>query len=321
MAVDRRGAQPFLEHGQVGVGPQSGGSRDEVGLVDVHDEAGDGHSRALRPRVPVESGGLCGQLLPRRGIVGQEGIAVAHGVAVVRGDCGFQRHDALGRALGVCHAGEAKEAGGVCDVGLADRRVVVLAVVGLVGQADAGLDEGDHVARRIVRVGAHVCADEASDALAHEAAHLAGELLVGGAGVDCVEVGAQGSGACCFDGVLVEELSPQCGDAVRIRIVQGSVGCVLGNGARVLLGCVAQRVERPVHGAIRGDRVGRQPRAVDVAVKIVLRAHRRIDVRGVEDSSEQCVRHALTLGGEAGVAWDECSRGTHRLHLRDEYGM
>ncbi|SIA88020.1 Uncharacterised protein [Mycobacteroides abscessus subsp. abscessus] len=187
------------------------------------------------------------------------------------------------------------------DVGLADRRVVVLAVVGLVGQADAGLDEGDHVARRVVRVGAHVCADEASDALAHEAAHLTGELLVGGAGVDRVEVGAQGSGTGFFDGVLVEELSPQCGDAVRIRIVQRAIGCVLGDCARVLLGCVAQRVERPVHGAVCGDRVGRQPRAVDVAIEIVLWTHRRIDVRGVEDSGEQCVRHALTLGGEAGA--------------------
>ena len=150
------------------------------------------------------------------------------------------------------------------DVGLADRRIVILAVVGLVGQADSGLDEGDHVVGGIVRVGAYVCTDEASDALAHEAAHLASKFLVGGAGVNRVEVGAQGSGTGFFDGVFVEELSPQCGDAVCIRIVQGAVGCVLGDCARVLFGGVAQRVERPVHGAVRGDRVGRQPRAVDV---------------------------------------------------------
>ena len=190
VAVDRRGAQPFLEHGQVGVGPQGGGGRQEVGLVDVHDEAGDGHVRALCPCVPVEPGGQGGNLLPGGRVVGEQWVAVAHGVAVVGGDRGFQFHDARGCTLRVCQTGEAKEAGGVRDVGLADRRVVVLTVVGLVGQADAGLDEGDHVARRVVRVGAHVCADEASDALAHEAAHLAGELLVGGAGVDCVEVGA-----------------------------------------------------------------------------------------------------------------------------------
>ena len=320
MAVDRRGAQPFLEHGQVGVGPQGGGSRQEVGLVDVHDEAGDGHARGLRPRVPVEAWSQGGNLLPGGRVVGEQRVAVAHGIAVVGGDRGFQFHDARGRTLRVCHTGEAQEAGGVRDVGLADRRVVVLAVVGLVGQADAGLDEGDHVARRVVRVSAHVCAEEASDALAHEAAHLAGELLVGGAGVDCVEVGAQGSGTGFFDGVLVEELSPQCGDAVRIRIVQCAIGCVLGDCARVLLGCVAQRVERPVHGAVRGDRVGRQPRAVDVAIEIVLRAHRRIDVRGVEDSGEQCLRHALTLGGEVGVAWDERPWDRHRPYLRDEHG-
>ena len=78
----------------------------------------------------------------------------------------------------------------MCDVGLTDRRVVLLAVVGLVGQADSGLDEGDHVAGGVVGVGAHVCADETSDTLAHEAAHFAGEFLVGGARVDRVEVGA-----------------------------------------------------------------------------------------------------------------------------------
>ena len=274
MAVDRRGAQPLLEHGKVGVGPQGGGSDEEVGLVDVHDEAGDGHARALCPRVPVEAGGEGGNLPPEGRVVGEQRVAVAHGVAVVRGDLGLQLHDALRRTLGVCHAGEAKEAGGVRDVGLADRRIVILAVVGLVGQADSGLDEGDHVVGGIVRVGAYVCTDEASNTLAHEAAHLASKFLVGGAGVNRVEVGAQGSGAGFFDGVFVEELSPQCGDAVCIRIVQGAVGCVLGDCARVLFGGVAQRVERPVHGAVRGDSVGRQPRAVNVAIEIVLRTHR-----------------------------------------------
>ena len=71
MAVDRRGAQPFLEHGQVGVGPQGGGSRQEVGLVDVHDEAGDGHARGLRPRVPVEAWSQGGNLLPGGRVVGE----------------------------------------------------------------------------------------------------------------------------------------------------------------------------------------------------------------------------------------------------------
>jgi len=51
-----------------------------------------------------------------------------------------------------------------------------------------------------VRVGAYVCADEASDALTHEAAHLAGEFLVGGAGVNRVEVGAQRAGTQDKDG-------------------------------------------------------------------------------------------------------------------------
>ena len=65
----------------------------------------------------------------------------------MRGDLGLQLHDARGCALRVGYSGEAEEAGGVRDVGIADRRVILLAVVGLVGKADAGLDEGDHVAR------------------------------------------------------------------------------------------------------------------------------------------------------------------------------
>ena len=71
VAVDRRGAQPLLEHGQIGAGPQGGGGDEEVGLVDVHDEAGDGHARALRPRVPVEARGERGNLLPGGRVVGE----------------------------------------------------------------------------------------------------------------------------------------------------------------------------------------------------------------------------------------------------------
>ena len=80
-------------------------------------------------------------------------------------------------------------------------------------------------------------------------------------------------------------------------------------------------MEGPVHGAIRGDRVRRQPGAVDVAVEVVLGAHRRIGVLGVEDSCQQCIRHALTLGGEGPMAWDECPRGVSHPKLRDVHGV
>ncbi len=46
------------------------------------------------------------------------------------------------------------------------------------------------------------------DTLAHEAAHLAGELLVGGAGVNCVEVGAQGVAPASSMVSSSSELSP-----------------------------------------------------------------------------------------------------------------
>ncbi len=57
---------------------------------------------------------------------------------------------------------------------------------------------------------------------------------MGRAGVDRVEVGAQGNGSCFFDGVLVEELSPQGGDALCVRIIESAIGGILGDDARVL---------------------------------------------------------------------------------------
>ena len=73
--------------------------------------------------------------------------------------------------FGVGHARQGQEASGVGDVGLANGLVVLLTVVGLIGQADAGLDEGNHVGGGIMRVSTHVGAHETADAGAHQRAH------------------------------------------------------------------------------------------------------------------------------------------------------
>ena len=297
-------AQPLLEGGQVGALPQGGGAAQVVGLVDVDDEAADGHVGSARPRVPVEAGGEGIELAPQGRVVGQEGIAVGDRVAVVRGQGRLQRHDAPRPAVGVGHARQRQEAPGVGDVGLADRLVVVLAVVGLVGQSDAGLDQGDHVGGGVVRVGAHVGAHQASDALSHERAHGLGQLRSRAARLDDVQFGAQGGGAGLVDGVLVEELRPQGRDALGVHIVEDARRRVLGNCAGIFFGCVAQCVEGAVHRAVGRDFVGRQPGPVHVAVKIVLWAHGAVHVRGFEDLCEQCVRHALTVGGFVPIVRD-----------------
>ena len=294
--VDGGGGEPLLEGRQVGGCPQGGRAAQVVGLVDVHDEAGHGHAGSARPGVPVETGRQVGQCGPQGRVIGQERVAVGHRITVVGGQGRLQVHDALCAALGVGHTRQGEQSCGVGDVGLADRLVVLLAVVGLVGQADSGLDEGDHVGGGIVRVGAHVGAHEASDALAHEGAHDLGELLAAGGALDDVEVRAQGCGSRGVDRVLVEELSPQRGDACSVRVVERAAGRILGNCAGIFFGCVAQGVECAVHRAVGGNLVGGQPCAVYVAVKIVLGAHGGIHVCLFEDACEQCVRHALTLG-------------------------
>ena len=183
------------------------------------------------------------------------------------------------------------------DVGLADRLVVVLAVVGLVGQSDAGLDQGDHVGGGVVRVGAHVGAHQAADARAHERAHSLGQLRARVARLDDIQVGAQRGGAGLIDGVLVKELRPQGRDALGVHIIEDARRRVLGNCAGIFFGCVAQGVEGSIHRAVGRNFVGRQPGPVHVAVKIVLGTHGGVHVRGFQDSCEQCLRHALTVGG------------------------
>ena len=63
------------------------------------------------------------------------------------------------------------------DVCVADWGIILLAVVGLVGQTDTGLDQGDHIGGGIVRIGAHVGADEATNASAHEETHGLGQFV------------------------------------------------------------------------------------------------------------------------------------------------
>ena len=106
----------------------------------------------------------------------------------------------------------------------------------------------------------------------------------------------QGSAAGGLDSVFVEELRPQDRDALRVRVVESSGCCVLSNCAGIFFGGIAQCMECAVHGTVGGNFVGRQPRAVHVAIKIVLGAHGAVHVRGFEDACEQCVRHAITVG-------------------------
>lgn len=169
-------------------------------------------------------------------------------------------------------------------------------------------------------VRADVRADEAADSFAHQGPHGLGQLLATRARVNGGELGSQGSRSGGVDCLLVEELGPQGRDAPSVGILQGAGGGILSDVAGVLLGGVAQRVKGPVHRAIRRDRVGREPGAVDVTVEVVLGAHGGVDVRGLEDSGQQCVRHALTVGGGRRSALRHRCARSRTNHLRDGDG-
>ena len=71
-------------------------------------------------------------------------------------------------SFGVVDAGQFEHPGHVGDVLLAQLGVLVLAVVGFVGQAEAALAEVDDVAVGLLGVGIDVGAESASDAEAGE---------------------------------------------------------------------------------------------------------------------------------------------------------
>lgn len=92
-------------------------------------------------------------------------------------DLGLEVEDALGATLGVRYVNEAQHPVDVRDVGLADRRVLLFAVVRLVGQAKAALLGVEDVRVGVADVADDVHRGEAGNTLALLTAEHPEELL------------------------------------------------------------------------------------------------------------------------------------------------
>ena len=251
------------------------------------------------PRAPVEPGGPLRQLGQGQGVVREVGVPVLDDVPVPGGELGLQGQHAAGELVGpgLVRRGtaEAEHAGDVRAVGGEHRRVLRVAVVGLVRQPQAALHEVHGVPGGLLRVVVDVEPDGAARPGALQGAQHPRELGLRGCRLHQREVGAQRCDARGLDGVGVHERRVHGADLrldrVRGRPCRGGRAGVDDDVADVLLRLVVQGAERAVHRPVGGDHVGRDPAPVHVGVEVVLRADVRVECCQVDATA----RHAHSL--------------------------
>ena len=158
-----------------------------------------------------------------------------------------------------------------------DRGVLVVAVVGLVGQSEAGLAEVDQVPRRILRVGVDVEAPRRRLRCAEDRRSPRPARPVPAAAAIPASSSSRGLGrgfrrrprrrSWRRGRRCAARRCPLPGIRCRRPCGSGGFGDDL---VYLLLGAVVQLAERAVGGAVTGHRVFGQPTAVDVAEEIVL---------------------------------------------------
>src|SRR3546814_17635819 len=117
---------------------------------------------------------------------------------------------------GVADACEGEHLFDVRYVLLADRRVCVLAVVRLVGEADSRLAEVDQVPLGVLGIGVDVMRDGTADADALVASDHGGQRRPVRRIGDGVELVVDGAEACGLPGAGVNEARVQVADALRL---------------------------------------------------------------------------------------------------------
>lgn len=267
---------PVLPVGEVRALPQCGERRQEIGLP--HDQlvgSRHGDAESTHPAGPVEARRLGRQAGEGAQVVGQLGVAALHHVPVRARQPGLQRHNAR-RGPGVLvrfpAVGQGEHRCDVTWVGRQDLGVLVLAVVGLIGQSDARLVQVQQVASRVLRVGVHVEPDTAADPGALACAHRPRQGLAVTGIVDSGQFLAQRLHAALADDLLVQEAGVEVADpalvsAGRIRTRRGRL---VEQFANLDLGAIEQGAEGSVGGAVRWHLVAVEPAAVDMTEQIVL---------------------------------------------------
>ena len=188
--------RPGLEVLQVGFLPDSGRVGQIIGLSDdglieeggLLDSGGSGcRPNPLAPFPPGQGRRRVHDLLPGHRVVHLLHVAAGDPVPVALGQIGLHGHDPLGEVLtggaeGVHEVRQLKHSGHVRHIGPAQRRLSLLAVVGLIRQAQPRLADPARVTLRIVDIDLDVGADDAHEPDRHHPAEHPGQLLLGGSG-------------------------------------------------------------------------------------------------------------------------------------------
>ncbi len=268
-----------------------------VGLADDDlGPAGPGQPDAVGPRARDPAAGRRARA-PRRQVVRPHRVAGGHGVPVRRGQARLQgEHRGRGPVglLGGGDAGEHQHAGHVGGQRLPHLGVLLLAVVRLVRQAQPALAHVEQVAGGVALVDPDVGAERAADALALQRAEQGQQLLDRGhrvhAGHDLRERGR----AQRVHAPGVHEAGVQVADLALDRPGLRLRGRgLLDDRAHVLLGLLAQHVERAVGGPVGRDLGGGEPAAVDVAEEVVLGPDRGVGV--LQGRGGRCLRRHRTI--------------------------
>ena len=153
--------------------------------------------------------------------------------------------------------------------------VVVVEVVVLVGQGDAGLDEVKSVDVGVLRIGGDVPAEDSADAFGLEPGERRCQFGLVLGGIDGGERRGQRGDAEFVDALDVHERGEEVGDLLSLGagLLRG-----VGHGGDDVADLGLCGVEELTHGSVAGPVVGDRervdPLAVDVLVQVVLRPDR-----------------------------------------------
>ena len=175
---------------------------------------------ACGPQRPVEGCGQRVEVNTREQIVGLLGVTACDAVPVTGRDPGLVGQDAFGTDCGVADARQFQHVFEVTQVGGADLRELLLAVIRLVGQPDPALHQGDEVTVGVSLVGADIHSEHSGNARTLDGPERGNETGNVCHLVDKCEVGSQRFGSQCFDSFDIHETRVQVAD-LALFIVQG----------------------------------------------------------------------------------------------------
>ena len=278
-------AGPQFEVVQWGLPPECVDSGEEARLMDnrvleraaeVQGLRGGGRGRIVGglpgfdPCAEVEIGERRLQVGEIGRIVGLHRIAGGHIVPMVRRDAGLDVEESLGLRVGVIRVGSEMRVpqllGDHIDVRLADRRVMVLAVVGLIRQSQTVLLDMDDIGLGRSRIAVDGDAEQVGASGRVHRAKRAGERRLVLGLVDGVELAFDGGKSGLVDGVDVEEAFVQ-----RTRFGRRAI-FLFKDVTDLVLRVLGELVEGSVAGTVVGKTVHVDPRAVDEAEQILRRA-------------------------------------------------